>query len=349
VGLIFRKFERDDGPAIANLYEEILGRKHSADWLDWKFYQNPAGVHGGQMAEDAGRVVAMVGIRPITMMIQGEEVTACHSCDVMISSRYRKGTPFFRLHKETTKGIEHEGWHLVYGTSVKDTFRISMKLLGFTTAGPIKKQLKILNPAPYLRMKLKLAPLSGFLGFLASLAMKVVYWPWMRAASDVAIKEVDEFDSRFDELWQKRRSDYEIMIVRDTTYLDWRYLKNPAQKYKIFTAERNGVLEGFAVACVKDENIRRGYIIDLLAPPGDTALIRSLIAHAVRYCAREKADTVSCWWLEHTPAREISRKMGFLTFPTNHDLIVRSHGRHGNEYLSKRDRWYFTMADTDHY
>ena len=70
--LTIRSLERDDEPAMSRLYEEVHGRQHSDAWLDWKFFQNPAGEHDSQLAFDGDRLVGVIGIRPVQMVIEEE-------------------------------------------------------------------------------------------------------------------------------------------------------------------------------------------------------------------------------------------------------------------------------------
>jgi len=333
---------------MVELYKQVLGSVRSSEWLDWKYYKNPAGDHDIQVAEVDGEVVGSLGIRAMRAKIEEQEISACHVCDLMIKNDFRRGT-FMRLSKAATRDYEGKGRLFVYGTSVKDTLLLSVKLLGFATAGPIKRLVRILDPTPYLQRKLKFRPLARILGLLGAFYLELRHWRSMKTAPDYLIKKVDRVDERFDELWQRRRDDYEISIVRDTTYLRWRYFQNPVQTYTVLAAEKEGRLEGFIVVCLRVGFINRGFIVDMLADPSDDELCRSLLSEALRFLGRLGVNNVSCWWLEHMPAFDICRQMGFVVQETNHDLIVRTHNdRWDNDFLSERRRWYFCFGDTDH-
>jgi len=77
------------------------------------------------------------------------------------------------------------------------------------------------------------------------------------------------FDSRFDRFWQRIRDDYPIMLVRDATYLNWRYVDAPGVTYERLALEEttSGEIEGFAVlrTTLRGDRIR-GRICDLVTP-----------------------------------------------------------------------------------
>jgi hypothetical protein len=336
--------------ALSALYDEVFSREIEPEYWEWKYYQNPAGKHDTYVALKGDKIVGQVGGIPVKVKVGSEEVLAAQTCDIIVSARHRKGTPFFRLHKAASKEVEPRGWSFVYGFSIESTYRISTKMLGFVSAGPIGKLVKILKPAPFLRNKVKPGFLCDTLGALGAHSLKMLDTLRTGSIQGVEIWEVDRFDSVFDELWRRRAEDFDIMVVRDSTYLNWRYTQNPIQAYTTFGATKSGTLAGFVTTCIRQEgDIRRGYIVDLLVDPQDKETCNALFAYAIDHFRREGADSINTWLPEHTMAFGLAKRVGFVVRKTSHNLIVRSHGRWDNELLTDRSRWFLTMGDSDNY
>lgn len=349
MALEYRPFRKGDERALSELFGEVFGWEPIEDYWRWKYFENPAGKHEAHVVADDEKIVGEIAAIPAKVKLGSGDVIASQTCDIVISPRYRKGTPFFRLHRRVTKEVDRRGWEFVFGISVKSTYRISTKTLGFDGAGPVRRLVKILNPDPFIRNRFRTRFLSETLGFLGASGLKFLDKRRLRPSREVEIQEVTNFDSSFDELWERRAHDYEIMVVRDSEYLNWRYKRNPLQEYRTLVAFRNNAPAGLIIFCSRmEKGIKRGYILDLLASPNDDDLIRFLIGQAVLELYSERADIVSMWLFEHTTAFGLSRQMGFALKETPHDLIVRSHGDYDSEYLADRSKWFLTIGDSDY-
>ncbi|GAB4330910.1 MAG: hypothetical protein Kow0099_01880 [Candidatus Abyssubacteria bacterium] len=347
--LKYRPFQQGDEDALSDLFNEVFGWRPVPSYWDWKYFQNPAGPHDAFVAECQGTIVGEIAAVPIRVKIGSEEVIASQTCDIVIAPRYRKGTPFFRLHKMASDEVDRRQWEFVYGISVKTTYRISTKVLGFSGVGPIRRMVKILNPVPFLGQRFRGRILADSLGAIARNGMRMLEWKRLKPSPTIEIRHVESFDKSFDELWERRARDFEIMVVRNSQYLNWRYCANPVQKYTTLAGFRDNALAGFVTLCSRVENgIRRGYILELLAPPDDDELTRSLLCHAILQFGREHVDIANMWLFEHMPGFEISRKLGFRPKESPHDLIIRPHGEQEKGYLSDITRWFLTIGDSDY-
>lgn len=348
--LEYRLFQGGDESALSALYKEVFGVDLAPEYWEWKYQRNPAGAHIMYVALEGDKIVGGLGAIPVKVKAGSEEVLGLQTCDIVIAAKYRKGTPFFRRHKLGTEEQKRRGWGFVFGFSIETTYRLSTKMLGFVDAGPIHKIVKVLNPTLFLRGKLVPRSVATAFGACAASGLKMLNKIKIRHAEGVEIGEANRFDSTFDEFWRSRCGDFEIMIVRDSAYLNWRYCQNPAQAYRTFTAFRNGVLSAFAVVAVRQEGeFRRGYVVDLLASPEDRETMSSLFAQAITHLYGERVDSVTAWIPERTSAFHLAQRLGFVRRRTPHHLIVRGEGHLDNKYLAERSRWYIAMGDSDNY
>ncbi len=170
--------------------------------------------------------------------------------------------------------------------------------------------------------------------------------------SETNIEEVQGFDPRFDTLWEEACRTYDIGLVRDKAFLEWRFSKPQAQ-YSLFVATRNGKLCGYMVL-KNDEmfNLRLGLILDLLTLPGDSSA-GALVGHAVAHFREQKMDAVGCLMLRHSPYCKTLHQAGFMAIPNKvspkrfyfgvqvkPDVV-------SSAVIYNPRRWFLTFADID--
>ncbi|MGD9853732.1 MAG: hypothetical protein AB7U20_02155 [Planctomycetaceae bacterium] len=107
-------------------------------------------------------------------------------------------------------------------------------------------------------------------------------WPW----------EADEID----DLWQQLRGTIRLSLIRDRTYLAWRYANHPAFKYSLFGVYDHHSPIGWLVSTQRDlssshnEEVR---IQDMLLPPD---LMLPVLQQAASFL---KAQSLILWLPDH--------------------------------------------------
>ena len=91
------------------------------------------------------------------------------------------------------------------------------------------------------------------------------------------IVTASRFDARVDELFDDAASGFDFIQVRRHNYLNWRFCDPRAGPFVIRVAEEDGVMLGYAVLASIDG---RGNIADLLARPGRSDVVESLVRDA---------------------------------------------------------------------
>jgi hypothetical protein len=169
----------------------------------------------------------------------------------------------------------------------------------------------------------------------------------IRTGNNISIMEVSEFDSRFDALWQAVAPDYPGIMVRDKTFLSWRFDRCPARHYTRYVAERNGKIAGYIVTREQRlEGCRRGLIVDFLVRRDDKAALDSLTRRAMQDFAARGIAAVTCP-ISSTQTEQIRllRWHGFL-FRRHRAHIVVHRGPLLDSITAIKD-WFFTFADAD--
>jgi len=349
---VYRLLERGDEENIILLHRKVMGLERDNAFWEWKYWQNPSGKPIYGVAVQGDEIFGQFGGGISKLKVGANILPVWTMQDIFILEEKRKGTPFFRLEKIARQESFRRKIYLHYGFSIKKTYKISTKILKFRNIGCIKEPTAILNLEPLLALKIKSLPLRRFLSFFIQALINIVFFfSQTKIPAGYFLQEVNHFDSRFDVFWEKVKDDYEIIVVRDSKYLNWRYLKIPHLNYKIFVLEKQKEIKGFIVIRISASG-RKGIVEDILIP-ADKEGRRSakvLLSYALKYFKKKGVGGVVAWMFKNNPLFGIFRRRGFFLRPTPHNLLIRSYSeKFPISYLLNSSKWYVMMGDVDIY
>lgn len=350
--LEMRKVQRNDFESLTDLYSEVYGVNFNKSYWDWKYFQNPSGEHIMYVALEGEKVVGETGTIAVKIKYGDDSFPSSQTCDITVLPEYQKGGTFLKLYKLTNDENIIQNNLICYGFSVPTTLKISTKLMRFRPVCRVYRWVLLLNPTPYIAKKLKISSVSKILGYLGKIFIKL-YSKRNYISSKDRVSEISRFDERFDQFWEERKRDYGIMVIRDSAYLNWRYINNPVKRYKIFSYELDNKIKGFIVLTTVIEELRRGIIMDIMVDPEERDAVDYLLSAAIDFFWNEKADVITIWVPEHIPLAKLIERWGFVKRETQHNLIVRliqkDEKRVIPEYIMNPGNWYFTLGDSDYY
>jgi GNAT superfamily N-acetyltransferase len=117
------------------------------------------------------------------------------------------------------------------------------------------------------------------------------------------ITQIDSFDGSFAAFWDRVQHRFPVMVVRDPTYLNWRFIDVPMREYKAFAARSEGEVRGFvALRATTLGQFSAGLIADLLVEDSaeGRAAGRLLIDQAYSYFRDRDVDILASLALHHT-------------------------------------------------
>jgi hypothetical protein len=165
-------------------------------------------------------------------------------------------------------------------------------------------------------------------------------------------REVSRFDSRHDELWRESARDMQCAVVRDASYLNWKYVDQPGQQFVRVELLEGETVRGVAVWMLRgpDDVYRysRGCLVDLVAPLGDAAQLRRAIRAASSVPLQLGADALVCLHIS-APLTLALRDCGFMLRQPERFLLVDPGPLAGAdlECVLSGDAWYVTQGDSD--
>jgi GNAT superfamily N-acetyltransferase len=263
----------------------------SGDEFDWWFARNPTGSLMS-VARTDGRVIGVASHSLYRMVLEGEERLATFSVHATTDDSARGQGIFPALERRHEEQAEARGAAVVLAFASKPTEPIFLGPLGWTEVG---------------RLRIWARPLPGFL----------------RPRSRAEAIERFEFDGDAAASWPNH-------IVRDATYLNWRYLDSP-RGYRAL-----GYGDGYAVLGHKrHRGTPIALVADLVGEP------RPLLQACLAAARRGSRAVFAVPAPEH---RAAYAALGFVPSP----LSLHFMGKPLAGTLSPDPRaWRFTLGDTD--
>lgn len=354
-----RRFGTPDVNKVIRLLNLCFKRQFWPEWWNWKYKLNPAGFWGEKgdiwIAENMNEVVGHLAVIPLKIKLGTKTVTVAQPVDAATHPDYRGLGIFKTLLKKICSEAQNR-YYFLFGFPNEFSYR-PLPRLGWKTLG-IVEFLKFLNYNRALRsfVNNSLVVWSGKTALRALRASRYVSSSLhlkKYSGEPVEIQKVKKFPDETDDFWEQVRSEYETIIERTATFLNWRFSKYFGN-YQIYIArsieERNIV--GYLVL-KKTETRNALNIIDLLALPGEDKCVLNLIDKAITIGKNEGLDLIHCrippW---HKYAR-ILYKLGFnclgrtLRWLKMYQYRLVVYPLREKAKIPRMQEWFYTLTDTD--
>ena len=202
---------------------------------------------------------------------QQMKILAAQSLDTLTDFESRGKGYFIKCAASNYKLIQDHGVDFIFGFPNKNSFG------GFTS----KLGWRSLDPVPFLFLPLNFNYFIHKIFFL-----KIIKFPnfffrkKINVDSEVIIRKVKYFTIEYDSLWNKFSKNIQISVVRDSEYLNWRYIDNPNEQYLIYSAAYDDILAGFIVINIKNKHGGKiGYVMELIFDPSCPNIASSLLSY----------------------------------------------------------------------
>jgi predicted N-acetyltransferase YhbS len=306
--LLFRAFQR--WPAF-----EI--QVPAVEHLRWKMRSDPLAARHHFVAEIDGRIVAMMLRIVRRVRVRGKTSLARDGVDAAVDPRYQGRGLYGAVldHSQAVPQGAEYGLAFWYSTNPR-TRRRSRPEEWISLGNPIQVLQKPFKAGAIVARRRERyggrvpAPLAVLRIGLAKAVNRLLHPPyWRRARCEGSISTLERFDERIGGFFEQAARPFDFIVVRSTDYLNWRYCDPAAGRFTVRVAEQEGRLLAYLVFKIADEE---GYIADILALPGRSDVVRSLIEDALRIFRKAGVEQVTCWMISRHPYNGILRRYGFL-------------------------------------
>ena len=190
--------------------------------------------------------------------------------------------------------------------------------------------------------------------------------PWLRRASvlsriserwlrnrlhqdpRIEFRAVSRADDTFDRLWERCRSDAMFSAVRDSAWVQWRFLSSPTRKYDVVLAYRDGAAVGYRATHVAKTDVKTSaFLAEIVAPHGDHATQESLLADAIASAHEAEADILAALAVPGTHLHALLRRAGFVRGPAFGVHVVPFAADLSLDPLRKPENWRLSGAELE--
>lgn len=165
--------------------------------------------------------------------------------------------------------------------------------------------------------------------------------------SDFDIVEVDDFPNEAEEFWKEFKEYFDILVVRDKKYLNWKYVSQPHVSYRKFIAKKSGKICGILVLrLAKPPEANIGIIAEMLALPHEVRVIRQLTKFSLNFFNGD-VEAIRC----ATSVKQFSRVLKEFSFSkeyvdpfvffSKNDNLMRSAAKANSNF-------FFSVGDHDY-
>ncbi len=325
-GYDIRPYRPGDEHGILETFNVVFGegdpdfRPRSMEEWRWAFEANPAG-RRIWVAEHEGKIVAQCAALPFRVHVDGRRSSITQGVDSMVHPEHRRGLrrpglfvatakPFFREFRGPDKDVLHYGW------PVEPAWRIGKTFLGYQI---VRTQTVLFRTPPPGPTELP-----------------------------EGVERLSRFDDDVEALYDRCAADWGLSVVRDATYLNWRFVEHPRFRYRILGVRAaDGALRAYAVFRKADTpRPESGLIMDWLVRPDDVEageLLRdALLAQARADGAAHTIGVFPDW----SPWFDRFQTWSWDVYGSDYLLIgIVQRPRHDTWWL--RENWWYQLAELD--
>ena len=322
-----RHYQPNDEHAILAAFNATFNVQRSIEHWQWKYLRNPYGQAWLSAAWDQDKVVAQYAGYPVQLYMENKVQLVCQAADAFTARSHRRvGHGITGLMSRAFYHFEQQYCEhrllLGYGFNTQKIQKLGKLFWQHKVIGPVTQHKLLRADLP------RRSPLS-----------------WLQQLQGYKVVRTAAAGKWADQLFERVKDQYGWLVVRDQTYLNWRYAQHPDFSHDFFVVYRGKQVLGWIVGRQKAAQWLWG---DALFDSAEvkTALPLVLNALMVAYPQVTEVDSwfaaVPSWW------HAALASLGFTSQQQAQqlDLVVRF-------YLAQVDaetfgnNFYFTWGDSD--
>ncbi|OHE57207.1 MAG: hypothetical protein A2Z47_00490 [Thermodesulfovibrio sp. RBG_19FT_COMBO_42_12] len=259
---IIRDYKTDDEKGITTLFGDVFGKEMGIEHWRWKYLIPGKGRIYSKIAEDvSGKIIGHAGAIPLRGIFRGKPIQFFQIADVMVHAKARgfwgRKNAFNNLMKCLFEDLKKE---------FDDIFCYGFPGIRPYILGERVKVYERIEQAVVNAKRLSRSLLNPY-----------------------RVQMIVFDDDRLDDLWAGLSTDYPLSLIRDKSYLNWRYTTNPFFSYQLHGFFLLGKLSGWAVIRDSGDEV---FVVDLLT---ERKRCRSVLNALQNYLISKRKKTIRIW------------------------------------------------------
>jgi GNAT superfamily N-acetyltransferase len=238
-----RDFAAFEELSVISFGEATNSKKEMYEWL---FDKNPYNKSGNMMylLKEGDKVIGCDGLLPNELYVDGKVLLAAHSVKSMTHPDYKRQGIFRKMTENSCERGREDGVDVIIGLANDQSYPAYQKF-GWPTLFEKEVYVKPILINNILKRRIKI-------GFLANLG-NAIFASFMKNRlngemdKEIKFEILDKVPEEVQDCWDKYKSKYKVLLVRDYKYLNYRYNERPDVDYATLLARLKGEIIGFAI------------------------------------------------------------------------------------------------------
>ena len=352
---VLRGYKSGDEGQIVKLFNEVFKNDRDVSYWRWEFLEGNYGQAVMALADEDGRIVGQCTLLPSKLQVGEKDLFGGQSIDTMVHKDFRRRGYFENLAFLSYDMGRDIGIKFRYGFPSKEALQGILEKLGGSLVCDIPLYMYVYRVDRFLSILFKNKIISKIFSYPIEFVLWIMKKNKIKSKGDYEFAEINEFDQRFDELWERVRKNYPTMTLRQSDFLNWRIKNHPTIKYKTFGILEKEKLKGYIV--LKDEDrlvkgkypLKLGSIVDLIAEDEDSVV--ALCEKANKYFKSIGVDFAVCWILDGMKYGDTLKNVGFIKTKSRIPFAVKNLTEDSSidDHIFKEENWYLMPIESDIY
>ena len=314
----------------------------------WFYEENLYGPASCWIARDSatGNILGTTAIFPKKILVDGQPAIGAIAGDLGVNKKYRNLGIAKMLQRASVEYFISSDLDFLYGTPNIVSEQVC-KNAGFEIIGRTVRMVKIIRSHDYIKRVVKIPFLSKILARPVDEFLKFFSEERRMPRPDKFSAELlEDFDDRFDLLWQKMSDRHRMIGERTRQFLHFRFTQCPFKDFEIFalSEQPSGNMLGYIISRLDQKNL---HISDILTIDSEIVLDR-LIAEFLTFYRKYDIDIITLTYFGKPDIIDRFRRFGFSTRPDNRTIIIYiNHNSPYFETLTDAKNWHFLEGDND--
>lgn len=331
---VTRPYQNGDEESIVELlslaFPEWANRKNSLDYWNWKYRDTPLG-SSIIVAVSGGKIIGVGHDIRLNIKVGSTVLSSQYGDDFATHPDYRGIGVYNKILKIVQeiqeKEVKFDYWLSNNPIIINNARKNLVEPGRFQFPYKLIHMFRVRDMALHVKKKSVKNPTLVHQGFSVvktlNKAKNVLPAKKHLNAEDFRIVKTLSFDDHADALWEKVKDNYNFIIEKEQSYLNWRYCDPRGGIYLIKEAKIGNETLGFVVLEVRGEaDYPEGYIVDLLTMPKRLDIAYTLLKNSCEYFDSLGLNAVHFQIVEGHPFQGLASKTGFVELPGTSKLYI---------------------------
>ncbi len=335
--ICLRQGDAADYPGVCRLAEAVYGVPRSLDSVRWLYQANPAGPCRLWLAEDQKTrdIVAVRPVFPWRMRVREQDVLVAQAGDAMTHPDFRGRGIFGALVKAAWSELRDQGLPFSFSFSNAGSLSVYKKItVGDGPRAGTHEVLQFQRMVYPLSLRLVRERVPGLGRLITGLVPRYL-----------SVFPVQRFGEEFDDLWARSAANHGVLTVRDSRYLNWRFIDTPTRGFRVLGLRSRGELVGYVAFEIDAQG--DGWIADLFGS-AERDIVAALLRASLGAMLERGSLKASIWVARETRVWRLLRNFGFLPRVDCFPMAVHVyHDGAEAETALGAERWWAWYGDRD--